>query len=54
MTATDWVGLIVTVITFFLMLGLYLYVLAPKNKERIESYRNIPLDDEVEIRNEKR
>ena len=46
MTTNDWIGLILTVVVFLLMLGLYVYVLRPKNKEKLESKRFIPLDDE--------
>jgi len=46
MTTSDWVGTILTVVIFLLMLGLYLYVLRPKNRERLESHKHIPMDDE--------
>ncbi len=46
MTATDWFGTILTVVVFLLMVGLYAYVLRPKNKEKFESRKYIPLDDE--------
>ena len=46
MTATDWVGTILTVVIFLLMVGLYVYVLRPKNREKFESKRFIPLEDE--------
>lgn len=46
MTTTDWVGTILTVVIFLLMVGLYAYVLSPKNRDRLESKRFIPLDDE--------
>jgi len=46
MTTTDWVGTILTVFIFLLMVGLYVYVLRPKNRDRFESHKNIPLDDE--------
>lgn len=45
MTTNDWIGTIVTVVVFFLMLGLYIYVLIPKNKG-MEENKNIPIDDE--------
>ncbi len=45
MTTNDWIGTIITVVVFFLMLGLYIYVLMPKNKG-MESNKNIPIDDE--------
>ena len=46
MTTTDWVGTILTVVIFLLMVGLYVYVLRPKNREKFESKRFIPVDDE--------
>ncbi|MCP5415658.1 MAG: cbb3-type cytochrome c oxidase subunit 3 [Chromatiaceae bacterium] len=46
MTATDWVGTILTVVIFLLMVGLYVHVLRPKNRERYESKKYIPVDDE--------
>ena len=46
MTQHDWVGLIMTIVVFFVMLGLYLYIFHPANKERLEKQRYIPLDDE--------
>ncbi|WP_455203179.1 cbb3-type cytochrome oxidase subunit 3 [Kaarinaea lacus] len=48
MTLQDWLGLIVTVVVFFLMIGLYVYVFHPSNKERLEAQRHIPLDDILE------
>jgi cytochrome c oxidase cbb3-type subunit 4 len=46
MTTNDWIGMILTVVIFFLMVGLYVYVLRPKNREKFESKKYIPLDDE--------
>ena len=46
MTTTDWVGTIITVVVFLLMVGLYVYVLRPKNRDKFESKKHIPLDDE--------
>ena len=46
MTAHDWAGLILTVVIFFLMIGLYVYVFRPANKEKLESQRHILFDDE--------
>jgi len=45
MTTTDWVGTILTVLIFLLMVGLYFYVLRPKNRDKFESKKYIPLDD---------
>ena len=47
MTVNDWIVLVTTVVIFLLMVGLYIYALRPKNRERLESYRNIPFDDET-------
>jgi cytochrome c oxidase cbb3-type subunit 4 len=46
MTGTDWFGLVVTVIIFILMFGMYFWVLHPKNKDKIESHRSLPLEDD--------
>lgn len=46
MTTNDWVGTILTVVIFLLMLGVYLYVLNPKKRAELESRKYIPLDDE--------
>ena len=46
MTATDWVGTILTVVIFLLMVGLYFYVLRPKNRDKFESKKFIPVDDD--------
>ena len=46
MTTNDWIGTILTVVIFLLMVGLYVYVLRPKNREKFESKKYIPLDDE--------
>jgi len=46
MTLHDWIGLILTVGAFLAMVWIYSYVFNPKNKERLESQRNIPCDDE--------
>jgi len=49
MTQHDWIGLIMTIVVFFVMVGLYVYVFHPSNKERLESQRHIPLDDELDF-----
>ena len=45
-TTNDWIGLILTVVIFLLMVGLYVYVLRPKNRDKLERQRFIPVDDE--------
>ncbi len=46
MTQHDWVGLIMTVAVFILMIVLYVYALHPSNREKLEAQRFIPLDEE--------
>jgi cbb3-type cytochrome oxidase subunit 3 len=46
MTTNDWIGLIITVVVFLLMVGLYVYVLRPKNRDKLERQRFIPVDEE--------
>ena len=48
MTLSDWIGTIVTVIIFLLMIWAYVFVLNPKNKEKLESQRHLPFDDDEE------
>ncbi|AFI84171.1 cbb3-type cytochrome c oxidase subunit 3 [Methylophaga nitratireducenticrescens] len=54
MTVSDWVGTILTVIIFILMFGMYFWVLRPKNKDKIEAHRDLPLreDDKNSERND--
>ena len=47
MTRNDWIGTILTVVIFLLMVGLYAIVLRPKNRDHLEAQKNIPLDDDV-------
>lgn len=51
MTTADWVGMGSTVVAFLLMVGLYVYVLRPKNREKLETHRYIPVseDEKIEI-----
>ena len=46
MTLNDWIGVIITVAAFLAMVWLYSYVFNPKNKDKLESQRNIPFEDE--------
>ena len=43
MTPQDWIGTILTVVVFLLMVGLYFYALRPKNKQRFIPFEG---DDE--------
>ena len=51
MTVNDWVGLSLTVITFFLMIWAYVYAFNPKNKADFEERRYMPFSDDDSIRN---
>ena len=46
MTLHDWIGMIMTVVVFLVMVWLYGYIFHPKNRDRFESQRHIPIDDE--------
>jgi cytochrome c oxidase cbb3-type subunit 4 len=46
MTASDWFGMILTVVVFLLMVALYVYVLRPKNRDKLEKQRFIPMDED--------
>jgi cytochrome c oxidase cbb3-type subunit 4 len=46
MTATEWVGTILTVVIFLLMVGLYVHVLRPKNRDKFEKKKFIPMDED--------
>ena len=46
MTTNDWIGTILTVVIFLLMVGLYVIVLRPKNRDRLEQQKYIPVDDD--------
>jgi len=46
MTTNDWIGTILTVVIFLLMVGLYVYVLRPSKRDHFESKKYMPLDDE--------
>ncbi len=53
MTTNDWIGTILTVVVAILMVVLYVYVLAPKNRDRFESMRDIPFDEDQPVSGEK-
>lgn len=52
MTQHDWIGLLMTIVVFIIMVVLYTYVFHPSNRERLESYRHIPFDDEPGFSNQ--
>jgi cytochrome c oxidase cbb3-type subunit IV len=49
MTASDWVGMILTVVVFLLMVVVYFQVFRPKNRERLEAHKHIPFDEDNEV-----
>ncbi len=46
MTSQDWAGLIITVVTFVLMVIAYFYVFRPKNKDKLEAQKYLLMDEE--------
>ena len=46
MTASDWTGLVVVIILFALMAGLYFWIFKPSNKAEFEQYRDFVNDDD--------
>ena len=53
MSINDWIGTIVTVAVFFAMIWAYVYTFHPKNKEKLESQRHIPFDDDNDAEDSK-
>ncbi len=52
MTGNDWLGLLLTVIVFVLMVIVYFWVLNPNNKDSLEAHRTMLMDDENNAENE--
>jgi cytochrome c oxidase cbb3-type subunit IV len=48
MTVNDWIGTLLTVVVFILMVVAYFQVFRPKNRERLESRKHIPFDEDNE------
>jgi cytochrome c oxidase cbb3-type subunit IV len=48
MTATDWVGLTLTVVVFVLMVVAYFQVFRPKHRDSLESRKHIPFEEDLE------
>ncbi len=49
MTLNDWAGLIITVGVFLLMIWAYVYTFNPKNKEDLESKRNMIFEENDDL-----
>jgi len=54
MSFSDWIGLIVTIGITLLMVWAYVYVFHPKNKEKLESQRHLPDDEDRNDSEEKK
>ena len=54
MTTQDWVGTILTVVVFVLMVALYFYVWRPANREDFEARRFLVFEDDEDESGEKR
>lgn len=54
MSFHDWLGLGITIVVFFVMIALYVYIFHPSNKEKLEAHRQIPLDDDVLTREDRK
>jgi cytochrome c oxidase cbb3-type subunit 4 len=48
MTTNDWIGTILTVVIFVAMVVAYFLVFRPKNREKLESKRFIPFQEDNE------
>ena len=46
MTLNDWQGVVLTLLAAAAMIYIYFWVFNPKNKDALESQRNIPLEDD--------
>jgi cbb3-type cytochrome oxidase subunit 3 len=46
MTGSDWTGLVIVIILFALMAGLYFWIFKPSNKADFEQYRDFVNDDD--------
>ena len=53
MTTYDWIGTILTVVIFILMIVAYFQVFRPKNRDKLESRRFIPFEEDNRDNGEK-
>ena len=53
MTTNDWIGTILTVVIFLLMVVAYFQVFRPKNRERLEARKYIPFEEDNEFSGDK-
>ena len=48
MTTADWIGMILTVSIFIILVVIFVLVFHPKNKEKLESQRHLPGDEDFD------
>ena len=53
MTTNDWIGTILTVVIFLLMVLAYFQVFRPKNRDKLEAMKHIPFEDDNEFKGDK-
>ena len=46
MTTSDWVGTILTVVIFILMVVAYFQIFRPKNRDKLEARKHIPFEED--------
>ena len=49
MTTNDWIGTILTVVIFILMVLAYFLVFRPKNRDRLEANKYIPFEEDNDV-----
>ena len=47
MTATDWLGLVLNIGIFIGLIVVFIWAFRPSNKQRLESYRHLPFDEQT-------
>jgi len=52
MTHADWTGLIIVLVLTVLMIGLYVWVFKPANRDHFEQYRDFVNDDSIDKNSE--
>ncbi len=50
MTRSDWAGLVIVLVLFTLMVGLYYWIFKPANKADFEQYRDFVIHDDDDRR----
>jgi cytochrome c oxidase cbb3-type subunit 4 len=53
MTTNDWIGVILTIVIALLMIAAYFHVFRPKNREKLESRRFIPFEEDDQVGGDK-